>query len=260
MTPKQQRFIAEYLVDLNGTQAAIRAGYSKRSAKFTAHELLASPEIEAAISKARERQLTRVESKADWVLEELQRIASADSNELIEHRRVACRYCWGVGHRYQRTPAERERDYAKWLKLAQMAMDKTERTAMRGDAVATAMLEFDEMGGVGYTKKRDPHPDCPECDGDGVEMPFVKDTRRLSPAARSLYAGVKITADGLQVQQHSKDKALELLGRHHGLWNEPAAAPPTGPGMVVQIIQGAQSDGSGRVVAYVPVCLPKPER
>lgn len=46
---KQQRFVAEYLKDFNGSQAAIRAGYSERSSRSTASELLTNPNVSAAI-------------------------------------------------------------------------------------------------------------------------------------------------------------------------------------------------------------------
>ena len=54
LTPKQQRFVEEYLVDLNATQAAIRAGYSKKTAEFQASRLLRNVKVQKAISKARE--------------------------------------------------------------------------------------------------------------------------------------------------------------------------------------------------------------
>jgi Terminase small subunit len=49
MTPKQERFCAEYLIDLNATQAAIRAGYSKKTAASIGEENLRKPEIQAKI-------------------------------------------------------------------------------------------------------------------------------------------------------------------------------------------------------------------
>lgn len=52
MTPKQQRFVAEYLVDMNATAAAIRAGYSRKSASAIGNENLRKPEISEAIKKA----------------------------------------------------------------------------------------------------------------------------------------------------------------------------------------------------------------
>jgi phage terminase small subunit len=50
-TEKQQAFIEEYMVDFNGTQAAIRAGYSKRGASVTASQLLAIPKVREAIEQ-----------------------------------------------------------------------------------------------------------------------------------------------------------------------------------------------------------------
>jgi phage terminase small subunit len=52
MTPKQERFIQEYLVDLNATQAAIRAGYSARTAREIGRENLDKPDIQAALQTA----------------------------------------------------------------------------------------------------------------------------------------------------------------------------------------------------------------
>lgn len=60
LSDKERRFVAEYLIDQNGTQAAIRSGYSKRSAKELAHRLLTKAHIRAAIDE----KLTKVEEKA----------------------------------------------------------------------------------------------------------------------------------------------------------------------------------------------------
>ena len=53
-TPKQARFVEEYLVDLNATQAAIRAGYSKKTARQVASENLTKPDIQEAIAAAQD--------------------------------------------------------------------------------------------------------------------------------------------------------------------------------------------------------------
>ena len=55
LTPKQQLFVAEYLVDLNATQAAVRAGYSEKTAYSVGHENLKKPEVAAAIQEAMDR-------------------------------------------------------------------------------------------------------------------------------------------------------------------------------------------------------------
>ncbi len=68
LTAKQQRFVEEYLVDLNATQAAIRAGYSAKTAYSIANENLNKPEIAEAIQKARGQQSERTQITADYVL------------------------------------------------------------------------------------------------------------------------------------------------------------------------------------------------
>ena len=68
LNPKQQRFVDEYLVDLNATQAAIRAGYSQNSARQIGDENLSKPVIAAAVAKAKKERSERTEIDADWVL------------------------------------------------------------------------------------------------------------------------------------------------------------------------------------------------
>jgi len=68
LTPKQQRFISEYLVDLNATQAAIRAGYAKKSADVEGSRLLVNAKVSAAIAAAQAKRSKRTEIDADYVL------------------------------------------------------------------------------------------------------------------------------------------------------------------------------------------------
>ncbi len=68
LTPKQQRFVEEYLIDLNATQAAIRAGYSPRTARAIACENLAKPDIQEAIARAKRDRSEATEIDAEWVL------------------------------------------------------------------------------------------------------------------------------------------------------------------------------------------------
>lgn len=69
LTPKQQRFVEEYLVDLNATQAAIRAGYSARTAQEQSSRLLSNAMVAAAIAKAKEERAEATKITAQWVLE-----------------------------------------------------------------------------------------------------------------------------------------------------------------------------------------------
>lgn len=90
LTPKQQKFIDEYLVDLNGTQAAIRAGYSKKTAQRIASENLSKPVIRAAIQKRQAKLQSKLEVTQETVLRELASIGFANGTDFvtIEHGRV----------------------------------------------------------------------------------------------------------------------------------------------------------------------------
>ena len=84
MTAKQERFVQEYLVDLNATQAALRAGYSEKTARSIGAENLSKPDIEKAIADALEARRLRTEITQDRVLEELAAIAFAPLPEVRE--------------------------------------------------------------------------------------------------------------------------------------------------------------------------------
>jgi phage terminase small subunit len=84
LTPKQQRFIGEYLIDLNATQAYIRAGYSPKGAKTSASHLLANPNVWAAVAAGQAVHLERAGITKQRVLEELRRIAFLDPRRFWE--------------------------------------------------------------------------------------------------------------------------------------------------------------------------------
>jgi phage terminase small subunit len=81
MTPKQERFVQEYLIDLNATQAAIRAGYSAKTANEQGTQLLAklSNEVSAALAE----QSARANVTAERVIRELARIAFSDPRKVF---------------------------------------------------------------------------------------------------------------------------------------------------------------------------------
>ena len=75
LTPKQQRFVEEYLVDLNATQAAVRAGYSEKGASVTGSQLLANPKVSQAIEEAQKKRSEKVNITAEYVLGRLLEVA-----------------------------------------------------------------------------------------------------------------------------------------------------------------------------------------
>lgn len=84
MTKKQKRFVEEYLIDLNATQAAIRAGYSPLTARDIGCENLTKPNIQEAIDKAIAERSRRTGVNADRVVRELAKIAFVNAGEIVD--------------------------------------------------------------------------------------------------------------------------------------------------------------------------------
>lgn len=83
LTKKQQQFVEEYLIDLNATQAAIRAGYSTTSARQIADENMSKPYIKEAIEKALAERSRRTGINADRIVQELAKIAFLNPTDVI---------------------------------------------------------------------------------------------------------------------------------------------------------------------------------
>lgn len=84
LTPKQERFVAEYLVDLNATQAAIRCGYSVKTAAQQASRLLTNVEIATAVAVGTAKQLGKLELTAERVKERIGLLAFQDIRKLFD--------------------------------------------------------------------------------------------------------------------------------------------------------------------------------
>ena len=209
MTPKQERFVQEYLIDLNATQAAIRAGYSEKTAEIIGFENLRKPNIAKLIEQSRSNLAKEAQIDAVQVLKQYQDIATCDPNEIVQARREACRYCWGKDHRYQFTQGEFEA-YVENHRLQCEEAEKEKKDAQ----------PFDPKGGTGFNPKRDPNPDCPECFGDGRLSVYIADTRKLSKQAKRLFAGIKQTREGIEVKLNDQTAALTNIGKHLGMFIE----------------------------------------
>lgn len=85
MTNKQKRFVEEYLIDLNATQAAIRAGYKVDNARQTATENLKKPYISEAIEKALAERSRRTGINQDRVVQELAKIAFVNITDIVNN-------------------------------------------------------------------------------------------------------------------------------------------------------------------------------
>ncbi|WP_052135230.1 terminase small subunit [Collimonas arenae] len=106
LPPKVKLFVVEYTKDMNGTQAAIRAGYSVKTANEQVAQHLAKLSIKQAVDAVMSDRIEQGIFDGDMVISRWVEISQANPNSLTQYWRVNCRYCWGEGHRYQFTPAE----------------------------------------------------------------------------------------------------------------------------------------------------------
>ena len=159
LTEKQKRFVEEYLVDLNATQAAIRAGYSTKTADRIGPELLGKTCVSAAIQKA-----------------------------------IAAR---------------------------------SERTEITQDAVLR------ELAAIGFSRATD----YATIRGPLVEM---TPTDKLSDAQKKAVASIEQGNFGIKVKLHDKVKALELLGRHLGMFENKASQKTAGENNLLEAIQSTE--------------------
>lgn len=84
LTDKKRRFVCEYLIDLNATQAAIRAGFSERTARSQGQRLLTNVDVQQAIAEAQQKRSERTEITQDRVLREYARLAFADIRKVAK--------------------------------------------------------------------------------------------------------------------------------------------------------------------------------
>lgn len=86
LNEREQRFVEEYIIDLNGAGAAARAGYSKKTARVRASQLLANANVAAAVDAALKARSERTKVTADRVLLEAQRLAFSDITQLFDEQ------------------------------------------------------------------------------------------------------------------------------------------------------------------------------
>ncbi len=120
LTAKQRAFAREYLVDLNATAAAIRAGYSAKNASRIGHELLNKSQVQASIKKALEERQKRTEITQDQVVIELAKIAFGSTRDVME---------WGPGGVQLRPSSELTPDQAS------MVAEVSETTSQNGGSL-----------------------------------------------------------------------------------------------------------------------------
>lgn len=213
---RQAKFVDLWLVTYNASQSYRDAGFTCKN------DNVASAAASRLLSKVKNHPYTlarQVELFARTADVQNQLIATyhaasfADPRELVEYVRRCCRYCYGIDHKFHLRPSEMER------RRQQYEADKA-----AAEAESKTIGEFDELGGIGYDGRKPPNYDCPECDGEGEGRALFKDTSNLSPAALTLFEGVKEGKDGTELKVASQKGYRDSLAKLFNMNVEPAVA------------------------------------
>lgn len=221
LSPKMAKFVDLYLASYNPTQSYRDAGYSAKTenvAASGASRLLRKVKTHPYYAARQAEMFKRTADVQNHTIGVIHAAANADPREISELRRACCRYCYGVGNRYQHTPREMEH-----------RMDEYAAELLAAAAENKVLPPFDELGGLGYDKRLQPNPECPECAGEGFQYTYFHDSRTYSPAALALYGAVEETKDGIKVRIGDQKGYRELVAKIFDLHVEPAVVVNTGP-------------------------------
>lgn len=221
LTHNQEKFANEVVRTGNQSEAyriayGAKPGTKKETIHIAACGLAKRPNVAKRISELKAKAVDNVLMDAEAVVRHLSEIAMADPNELMQHRRVNCRYCNGVDHAYQwKHKGEYEHAVDEWTEQKERHEQHQHKAGKQ--APFKKPMPVDD-GGYGFKANADPHQNCPECEGEGIDEIFIQDSRKLSGPARRLFAGVKQTKNGIEVLTRSQDLALKLLGEKYGVF------------------------------------------
>lgn len=221
--PAREKFV-QILATGNVTQAeAYRQAYPSSLAwKSTAVDskacqMMARPEVRARfewLQRQAAETVTLTRGKAlELVVQTWAALVQADPAEISRWRHLNCRHCWGVGHAYR---WRNDREYWKALEAASAEQERWDNTPEERRKGPRPELPTDD-GGYGFRRTDDVNPDCPECEGEGIEDEKFGDTRKLSKNARILFDGVKRTKNGIEIKTLDRQAALVGLAKYAGI-------------------------------------------
>jgi phage terminase small subunit len=210
LTNLQRNFVLSVVEGVNHVDA-YRNNYDvsrldEKRVRYYANALLNKPQVAAEIFRLQKELARSTLKTAADVTNEFLRVAYADPGQVMHHRRLCCRYCYGINHAYQ---WKNEREF----KIA-LALHAQPKTGRRKSPIPEA-APTDE-GGYGFRFNMSPHPDCPECLGEGHVDLFIADTTKMSADDRRMIKKMKVTKDGLSIELRDQSDALTKAGQMLG--------------------------------------------
>ena len=203
----------EVMFDINKSLEI--AGYAKHANTRSGQSPFKSPRVIRAINEKLSPILNKTGITIDEHLKYVASIAYADPRELVEVRRVNCRYCHGIAHNYQWTHAEyKELLNQKISNFKKQFGDKVDSmTVTVEELVALGMELPDDSGGYGFDLWGEINENCPECCGNGKEKIYIQPNFMNHP----LYAGAKLSKEGhIEILMKNQTEALKMISQLQG--------------------------------------------
>jgi len=207
---KADAFALDFAVHGNAARAYRAAydcaGMQSNHVKQRAYELRWRADVAARVralqAEAASKAVIDITARMQW----LDDIVNADPNDIVQHVRVNCRHCHGVGFAYQ------------WRDACELARALDDHLRSLGTPKPLRMPAT-ASGGYGYSPNAEPNADCPHCAGDGIGRTIIADTSKLSGPARRLLKGVRQKANGdLEVLMHDQLAAADQLNKMQAVY------------------------------------------
>ncbi len=253
LTQRAHTFALRYLVSGDATDAARHAKYSAKSAHAQGNRLLKDVRVKTFLDEERAKVAQTAQIDAVTLAKDYQDIIQANPNDLMELRRVCCRYCYGVDNRRMWTAREFEDAQENFKESHERWLDDSDAKQRRTKAYKRKEPKPPDIaGGLGFDPRKAPNPDCMECFGEGELKTHFKDTRSLTGGSLKLYAGVKQTKDGLELKVHDQMQARAKLAEHLGMSKSTTVlvGPNGGPVQHQEIDQMSEKERNERAARY----------
>ena len=198
---REQNFAQHYAACFNVTKTAKELGMTRRAAT----DMLQKDSVQKLIRELIADKATKIGLDPDAIMQVWAKALTFDTNEIIQHRRRCCPFCYSTDGKPQRAMDEYYDEKYKYDK----------RRLFKPD-----LPEFPPYEGEWWNRSLPPNPDCPNCHGEGEPYVWIADTRYLSPFAKYMYCGIKTVKGEIEVIMLNKEKAAENLAKALGLFRE----------------------------------------
>lgn len=198
---REDIFVKEYTATFNASKTALAMGVTVG----TVRKMLKRQSVQEKIAERMRPRAAKLGVDADSLMEMWAKILTFDTNEIMQHRRQCCRFCYST-------------DGSPMISMDEYYEEKKKYDRRR--LYKPDMPEYPPYEGEWWDRSLPPKDDCPNCHGEGEPYVWIADTRYLSPFAKYMYSGIKMVKGEIEVIMLNKEKAAENLAKALGLFRE----------------------------------------